>query len=65
MTIRRANSKETHESLKQKFAQKFSSSSHNDKKIIWIHAASIGETYSGLSVAKFILKNNTKICILF
>ena len=65
MTIRRANSKETHESLKQKFAQNFSSSSHNDKKFIWIHAASIGETYSGLSVAKFILKHNTKICILF
>ena len=43
MTIRRANSKETHESLKQKFAQNFSSSSHNDKKFIWIHAASIGE----------------------
>ena len=58
MTIRRANSKETHESLKQKFGQNFPSKSHIDKKIIWIHAASIGETYSGLSVAKFILKQN-------
>ena len=65
MTIRRANSKETQESLKQKLGQNFSSSSHIEKKIIWIHAASIGETYSGLSVAKFILKHNTKICILF
>ena len=54
MTIRRANSKETHESLKQKFGQNFPSKSHIDKKIIWIHAASIGETYSGLSVAKFV-----------
>ena len=65
MTIRRANSKETHESLKQKFGQNFPSKSHIDKKIIWIHAASIGETYSGLSVAKFILKQNKEICILF
>tara|TARA_B100000927_G_scaffold101531_1_gene82215 strand:- start:3888 stop:5183 length:1296 start_codon:yes stop_codon:yes gene_type:complete len=65
MTIRRAQSKETQKSFKQKLAQNFSSITDTDKKIIWIHAASIGETYSGLSVAKIILKHNTEICILF
>ena len=65
MTIRRAKSKETKKSFKQKLAQNFSSIIDINKKIIWIHAASIGETYSGLSVAKIILKHNTEVCILF
>lgn len=65
MSIRRARSKETLKSYKQKLAQDFSPKPGFDKKIIWIHAASIGESYSGLSVAKIILKHNNDICILF
>ncbi len=65
MSIRRARSKETQKSFTQKLAQNFPLKPDIDKKIIWIHAVSIGEAYSGLSVAKIILKHNKEICILF
>ena len=65
MSVRRAKSKETLKSYKQKLAQDFSPKPGFDKKIIWIHAASIGESYSGLSVAKIILKHNSDVYILF
>ena len=61
MKVRRARSKETPKSYKQKLAQDFSPKPSSDKKIIWIHAASIGESYSGLSVAKIILKHNSDV----
>ena len=61
MSLRRARSKETLKSYKQKLAQDFSPKPGFDKKIIWIHAASIGESYSGLSVARIILKHNNDI----
>ena len=65
MSIRRARSKETQKSFTQKLAQNFPLKPDIDKKIIWIHAVSIGEAYSGLSVAKIILKHDKEICILF
>ena len=57
------NGKEDNERILERYGQ--SNLPRNKGKVIWFHAASIGETYSGLSVAKFILKHNTKIYILF
>mgnify|MGYP004005558929 FL=1 len=54
--------KETRTSMRQKLA--LDMPDKNQRSLIWIHAASVGEAYSGLTVANTILKNFKNIEIL-
>ena len=52
---------------KARYTEKFTDSKKflNNKKVFWIHAASIGEVNSVIPIIKNILKNNNNILILF
>ena len=62
LLLRLKNDKETSTSIKQKLA--LNMPVKIQKKIIWIHAASVGEAYTGLTVAEIILRNFPELNIL-
>ena len=62
LLLRLKKDKETSTSIKQKLA--LNMPVKIQKKIIWIHAASVGEAYTGLTVAEIILRNFPELNIL-